>query len=288
MVLKKLLFSVFILCGIASVQAVETQVVEISSIRGEYELNFSNVYAIPINPDIETMISLPAGYKITLAMPGSPDYVSANVLQNTLYLTRPVDHIVETNVIVHVLTPEGLEQKLVIRCIGSRKSAKVLAIQFTQANTSEVNRTVEAMKARYIEQLSAKMSTQEAGVKKAVYNETMSKARSWFVHTDRKKTGKEYDGAEIWIDGMANSGDNTFIYLIANVKNDACNVVNLESVKIKKSTYEAQLVGVKELSSTEYYYCYSIPQIAIAKKGVQIDLMARIWSKMHKITVKIS
>jgi hypothetical protein len=288
MVFKKLLFGVFVMCGMAMAQGVSTQVVGISSVRGEYELNFSNVYEIPINPDIETMISLPPGYKITLAMPGSPDYVSANVLQNTLYLTRPVDHIIETNVIVHVVTPEGLEQKLVIRCIGSKKSAKVLAVQFTKANSSEVNRTIEAMKARYIEQLNAKMSTQEDGIKKTVFNETMSNGRSWFVHTDRKETGKEYDGAEVWVDGMINSGDNTYIYIIANVKQNACNVVALENVMVGKTTYEAQLVGVKELSEKEYYYCYSIPQLTIGKKAIKVNLLTRIWSKTHKITVKIS
>jgi hypothetical protein len=287
MIFKKLLFGVFVMCGMAMGQ-VSTQVVEISSIRGEYELNFNNVYEIPINPDIETMISLPPGYKITLAMPGSPDYVSANVLQNTLYLTRPVDHIIETNVIVHIVTPEGLEQKLVIRCIGSRRSAKVLAVQFTKANSSEVNRTIEALKARYIEQMNAKMSAQEDGLKKAVFNETMSNARPWFVHTDRKETGTEYDGASVWVDGMVTSGDNTFIYLIANVKQDACNVIALENVKIGKATYDAQFVGVKELSDNEYYYCYSIPQIAVGKKAIKVNLMTRIWSKLHKITVKIS
>lgn len=283
---KKMFLGVVVLCSVAMAQ--DAQVVEINGIRGEYELNVSNVYEIPINPDIETMISLPPGYKITLAMPGSPDYVSVNVLQNTLYITRPVDHVVETNVIVHIVTPEGLEQKLVIRCIGSKKSAKVLAVQFTRVNSSEVNRTIEAMKARYVEQLNAKMSAQEDSVKKNVFISTMVFTRSWFVHTDRKKTGVNYNGAEVWVDGMVNSGENTYVYMLANVKQGACDVISLINVMVGKASYDAVFVGSVDLTETETYYCYSIPQIPIGKKGRTIKLMTKIWSKMHKINVKIS
>ena len=283
---KKMMLGVVVVCSIAMAQ--DAQVVEINGIRGEYELNVSNVYEIPINPDIETMISLPPGYKITLAMPGSPDYVSVNVLQNTLYITRPVDHVVETNVIVHIVTPEGLEQKLVIRCIGSKKSAKVLAVQFTRVNSSEVNRTIEAMKARYVEQMTAKMSAQEDSVKKNVFISTMVFTRSWFVHADRKKTGVNYNGAEVWIDGMVNSGDNTYVYLLANVKPGACDVVSLINVVVGKASYDAVFVGSVDLTEKETYYCYSIPQIPIGKKGLAIKLMTKIWSKIHKINVKIS
>jgi len=66
------------------------------------------------------------------------------------------------------------------------------------------------------------------------------------------------------------------------------NMTVLENVMVGKTTYEAQLVGVKELSEKEYYYCYSIPQLTIGKKAIKVNLLTRIWSKTHKITVKIS
>ena len=265
------------------------QIVEINKIRGEYEINFETVFQVPIFPDIETMISMPPGYKITLAMPGSPDYVSANVLQNTLYLTRPVDHSVETNVAVHVITPDGLEEKLVLRCIGPKKSSnKVLAVQFTKPNSSELNRTVEAMKARYLEQLHAKMSAQEKDLSDIVFQKTMSYARSWFIHSNRKKISKEYKGAEVYVDGVINGEESTFIYMISSVKGGECDIIDLERVSIDKRKLTPQLIGYRELSKDEYYYCWSVPKVRIDGKSKKLRLFTKIWSKVHEITVKIS
>lgn len=282
--LKKSFIGVLVM--VTTIQA--TQVVQIDRIRGEYELNFSNVYEIPIYPDIETMIALPPGYKITLAMPGSPDFVSASVIQNTIYLTCPVDHRVETNVAVHVITPEGLEEKLMIRCVGPVKGTKVLAVQFTQPNTSEVNRIVESMKARYTEQLSAELSNQEKSLNRSIHNQTITDAHYFFIHSSRKKINKEYKGAKVFLDGIISSRDNTFIYLLSTVKNGDCNIISLDKITLGNRSLTPELISVRQLSDNEYYYCWSIPQIQIPKKTMRIKFDLKIWSKTQTISAKIS
>jgi hypothetical protein len=283
---KKIIFAL-LLCAFSISAA--TQIVLVDRIRGEYELNFGAVYEIPIYPDIETMVALPPGYKITLAIPGSPDFVSVSVLQNTIYISRPVDHEVETNVVCHVITPEGLEEKLVIRCVGPRKSGvKVLAVQFTNPNSSETNRTIEAMKARYSDQLSAELSDQEKKLTKTIQKESMGDLRYFFVNSDRKDISEEYKGAEVLFDGMVNSKNNTYVYFISTVKNGDCDIVTLESVVRGNARLTPDLVGVKQLSANEYYYCYSIPQIQIPKKKMKIKFEIKIWSKIHTMSIKVS
>jgi len=280
---KMLLMSLLL---IACVNA--TQIIKIENIRGSYQLNFEDVYEIPIYPDIETMIAFPPGYTVTLVMPGSPDYVSAHVIQNTIYLTRPVDHKIETNVTVHVVTPDGLEQKMVIRCVGSGSGKKVLAVQFTKPNTSEINRVVENMKARYTEQLSSELHQQEKELNNDIHEKTISDVRYLFINSSRKGRLKEYKGASVFLDGMLNSRDNTYIYLISSVKEGACDIVALEKVIIGKTQYSPVLISTQQLSENEYYSCWSIPQIVIPKKKEKVELFIKIWSKIESLIAEIS
>lgn len=266
-----------------------TEVVQIEQIRGEYELNFGVIYEVPIYPDIETMIALPAGYKITLAMPGSPDYVSATVIQNTIYLTRPVDHRVETNVAVHVITPDGIEEKLMIRCVGPRKGTKVLAVHFTRPNTSEVNRIVESMRGRFTEQLNIELSRQEKRLNEDVHEKTLADARYLFIRSSRKKVRKEYKGAEVYLDGMINSRDYTYIYMVSTVKQGECDIVGLEKVSEGDKELTPELVSVQKLAEGAFYYCWSVPRLRVPeKKTMKVEFNVRIWSKVHTLSAKVS
>ena len=279
-------FSILIIAVCLSVSA--TEIVKVTKIRGDYQLNFDDIYEIPIYPDIETMIVFPPGYTITLVMPGSPDFVSASVLQNTIYITRPVDHIVETNLAVHIVTPDGLEQKLMIRCVGPRRGKKVLAVNFTRPNTSEINRLVENMKARYTEQLSAELSHQEKELNNDIHAKTISDARYLFIRSSRWRCSKEYKGARVFLDGMINSRDNTYIYIISSVKNGACDIVSLEKVLFGSAKIDPELVSARQLSEHEYMYCFSIPQLQLPKKLKKVRFLIKIWSKIHLLSARIS
>lgn len=264
------------------------QIIKIDNIRGSYQLNFEDVYEIPIYPDIETMIAFPPQYTITLVMPGSPDYVSAHVVQNTIYLTRPVDHKIETNVSVHVVTPDGLEEKMVIRCVGPALGKKVLAVQFTRPNTSEVNRVVEKMKSRYTEQLSAELHAQEKELNNDIHEKTISDVRYLFINSSRKGRLKTYKGATVYLDGMVNSRDNTYIYIISTVKEGACDIVALDKVVLGKTPYDPVLISTKQLTENETYSCWSIPQIVVPSKKTKMELLIKIWSKIETLTAEIS
>ncbi|MBN1292366.1 MAG: hypothetical protein JXB48_11050 [Candidatus Latescibacteria bacterium] len=265
-----------------------TEIVKVTKIRGDYQLNFDDIYEIPIYPDIETMIVFPAGYTITLVMPGSPDFVSASVLQNTIYITRPVDHVVETNLAVHIVTPDGIEQKLMIRCVGPRRGIKVLAVNFTLPNTSEINRIVENMKARYTEQLSAELSHQEKELNKNIHLNTMTEARYLFIRSSRRRCSREYKGATVFLDGMINSRDNTYIYLVSSVKNGASDIFSLEKVICGSAKIDPELVSARQLSEHEYMYCFSIPQLQLPIKSKKVEFLIKIWSKIHTLSARIS
>ncbi|MBN2436247.1 MAG: hypothetical protein JXK07_13360 [Spirochaetes bacterium] len=286
---KKGIFFVIltILCSNAATQN-SPQIVRFDKIRGDYQLNWDCVYELPIFRDIETMISFPQGYTATLVMPGSRDFVGASLIENTVYITRPVDHDVETNVTIHIVTPDGVEEKLIIRCIGSRRGSKVLAVNFKKPNTSELNRVVEGMKARYVEQLSSQLSNQEKILNISIYNKTVSEVRYLFIRSSRKKVRKEYKGAVVYLDGMINSGDNTYIYLISSVKNGPCDIVSLEKIVTKTAKIDPVLISTKQLTNNEFFYCWSIPQIQIPKKSKKLKFFIKIWSKIEKINVVIS
>jgi len=265
-----------------------TQIVKIDKVRGSFQLNFEDVYELPIYPDIETMLSFPAGYTVTLVMPGSPDYISAHVVQNTIYLTRPVDHQVETNVGVHVVTPEGVEEKLVIRCVGPARGTKVLAVNFTRPNTSEINRVVETMKARYTDQLAAELSHQEKFLKKSIHDKTLSDTRYIFIDAARRQRRKEYKGAQVFLDGMINSQDNTYIYLVSTVQNASCSIVSLEKVMAGNAKVDPQLISVQKLNEHEFLQCWSIPALQIPLKRQKVKFLIKIWSKLHTLSASIS
>jgi len=265
-----------------------TQIVRIDKVRGSFQLNFEDVYELPIYPDIETMVSFPAGYTVTLVMPGSPDYISAHVVQNTIYLTRPVDHQVETNVGVHVVTPEGVEEKLVIRCVGPARGTKVLAVNFTRPNTSEINRVVETMKARYTTQLAAELSHQEKVLKNSIHDKTLSSARYLFIHGSRWEKRKAYKGAEVFLDGLISSRDNTYIYLVTTVQSGSGDVISLEKVISGNSTAAPEYISTQKLNEHEYLQCWSIPALQITARKQKVRFLIKIWSRVHTLSATIS
>ena len=207
-------------------------IVVINQERGKYELDFNATYQTYIHQDIETAIILPVGYKFVACMPGSRDYVSAGPLQNTMYISCPVDHDVVTNLTLHVITPEGAEEKLIFKLYGRKTSPNVLAIEFERPNNSELNRTVEAVKARYTDQMNAKISEQEKNLNKTVHDGTIENARHFWIDP-RGDIKQEYKGADFYLDGMINSRGNTYVYIVSKNYRDGCDIIRLISASDK-------------------------------------------------------
>lgn len=269
----------------------------ITSERGHYQLNFETTYTTYVNVDIEMMITFPDGYKIASSVVGARDYIFAGKLENnhnTLYVTQVSEGSFSTNLAIHVITPEGVEERVIFKIFSKRKSPKVYAIHFDAPNSSELNRTIEAIKARYNNQMSKALSEQEKILYKDFHNETVCKGEAWFVKRRRGKHKIEHKGALAKFWGMYNSRQDTYLYIKADVAQNGCDIIKILSAGIKKELMEAELVcPAYELEDGGYLYVYKIPEIRpIIKRGKgkrqKLRIKYQIWSKTFIQKIKIS
>jgi len=281
--MKRILFLIAAIT--ASVFASER--VHISIPKGEYEINFDNTYVLPVHMDIETAIILPPGYNYTAGMPGSVDYISVSTIENTVYISKTVDHKFQTNLTLHVLTPEGIKGKLTFEIIADLSKPKVYSVTFTQPNSSDLNQAIEQIKAKYTEQLSAKLYEQEKKLNLSILERTFLNSVPVFFNADRGDITEDYKGATVWMDGVINSDAGAFVYIRSDVKDDECKVVQLKSVKLKKDyNGTAELVGNYTVGK-HIMYVYKIPKLPLLKKSKMV-FNIQIWSKMFKLTAKAS
>jgi hypothetical protein len=276
-----------LLFSLIAAQAKKIEKVYIKDQRGTYELNFNVTYVIYIHMDIETAVTLPPGYTFTASVPGSKDFISVGPVQNTMYISKPVNHDVTTNLTCHVLTPEGLKEKMVFEVIGKKKSPKIYAVHFTKPNTSLLNQAIEQIKANYSEQMAVKLSEQEKKLTTELPLETMINSRPLFMNTTRGSISSSYKGATVWIDGMINNDVDAFVYLRSDVKFENNNVIKLLEVKIKDIyNSKPELVKVGREGGT-VTYVYKITKVPLTKK-TPVEFTLKIWSKNFKIKHTIS
>ncbi len=265
----------------------ESNRVKLDRQKGKYPLNFDAIYVLYVHNDIETSISLPPGFIFTGSMPGSIDYISVGTLQNTVYISKPVVDNIRSNLTLHVITPEGMKKKLVIEVIGKRNSPRVLSVDFTKPNSSELNQTIEHMKATYSEQLDAKLSAQERKLKEIIPEDSFKRSRPLFFGSHRGQIKESYKGASVWVDGVISSESDSYIYISSNIKFDNCNVIELLGVSVGQSFKgKAELVSVEQLNKT-VYYVYKTNRLPVKKK-TNIGFLLKIWSKTFKLKSKVS
>lgn len=265
----------------------------INNERGIYQLDFDKTYTTYVNQDIEMMVSLPAGYKFLATIAGSRDFVSVGPIQNTVYISKAVPEDIMTNLTCHVLTPEGYEKKLIFKLIGKKGAPKVLAVQFVEGNTSELNRTVEMVKGKYSEELTFALASQQKTLNTNIHTEVVSNIRHWMFKKDRGDLSLEFKGASCFIDGMFNSRGSTFIQIRSPIIQDKCDVIKLLSVTHNKSTVNVEFVNHIQNNDGTYTYIYEVPEISFKyKKGsykrVRIKLNLQIWSHPISIKFKVS
>lgn len=284
--MKSLIFTLSLAVG--TVFAVEHPRVEITKERGTYVLNFDATYVMPIQSDNETAITLPDGYEFNTFMPGSVDFVSAGKLENTIYLSKPNFDNIRTNITLHVTTPEGLVKKLFFDLKSTPGSPRILGVHFVKQNTSELDRAVEAMRARFEAQLAAKLADQEAALKKSVQEQTLVESSPLFFNCDRGDLVAEYKGAKVLFDGVITTGTSSYVYLRSTVKLDQCDVVKLMGVKIKDNyNSKADLLATQDAGSGQTRYIYRIMALPLKKK-TKVQFNLQIWSKDFTIKHKIS
>jgi hypothetical protein len=263
---------------------------ELKEQRGRYQLNFDATYVTYVNNDVETAITLPEGYLITATMAGSRDYVSVGALQNTVYISKAVNHAITTNLILHVRTPEGTDEKLVFELRGNDKAPPVYAIHFDRPNSSELNRTVEAMKSRYQGELAAKLSEQERKLTEDVTEKTLKHSMPIFFNCHRGDISEEYKGATVYLDGVITHEQNSYVYLRTDIKREDCNVVRLLKVQSGKDYSSIpELIFTQENADGTLTLVYRVIALPLKdRKTRKVEFNVEIWSKTFQLTQKIS
>lgn len=279
--------------GVLPIWAAEEMVIREE--RGYYQIDFEKIYTLYIHQDIETMVSLPTGYKLVSFMPGSRDYCSINKVLNTIYISRPVPDEVMTNLTLQVLTPEGFDKKLVFKLIGKKNAPKILAVQFLEPNTSELNRTIEEIKSRYNDQLSQTLAVQEKTLTENIHKEICNYVRHWMFTKKRGEVEVSYKGAKAFIDGMFNDGrGSTIIQVRTTVKMGECDVIKLSGVKMGKgSVFEVEFIETVANEDNTFTYVYKMPEVPILEKKnkyrkIKVKYFFTIWSKTKVIKTKLS
>lgn len=240
--LKKHLFLLFSIsfCVFAQTQTISAQ-------RGRYQLNFDVTYRIGVSRGIQTMIELPGGYTFTGTVIGAGYYVSVSELQNVMYMTKLAEDNFETNVIFHIVTPEGFERRLIMTVFGANTSSAVYAVQFEDPNVSEINAIIREIKARYDEQCAQVLSEQEKSVKRAENKRVLSDVRTMEIKTRRR--GRKLlsnKGVKAFVDGIYNSEATSYIRVISNVAHDNCDKLRLIKISQKKNGRECFLFDTYE------------------------------------------
>lgn len=261
----------------------------ISQERSTFQLDFNTTYVTWVNLDIQTVITLPAGYSFTAGISGSPDFITASSVQNSMYITKTTAKSFPfSNLTAHVLTPDGREEKLVFKLRGDDKDRRIIAIHLQEPNTSELNRVVEKVKADYVNQLSMKLSSQEQQLDTLVHSNTIKQARPWSLRNP-KRLSKKYKGASGRIMGMINSRGYTYIYLVSSEELTPCNTVVLNAVgRKKKEMVEATFIGADLTDAfgkdEKNVFIYSVP--ILERDGKKVYYSLKIWSKQFTIRAK--
>lgn len=259
--------------------------------RGEYLLDFMFTYTVPVQIDIETLIDFPDGYIPTFVLAGSDHLISAEVVQKAVYITKATrERFSETSLTIHVQCPDGRNRKVLFKVVGNTNN-KVYAVHFQEQGFNELNQAIQEVKARYTEQLKAAVSNEERRVTLESFNSTIIKSMPVFFRKHRKKISITEKGATAWIEGVINCDNESFIYILGNVKNGPCDVIKLKAVSIGKGSIPCELMSTSELVDG-YLYIYrmtSLP-VSLAKKTkkTKIRFVFEIWSKEKTKKTKIS
>ncbi len=286
--MKKLITIMLLIIPIGLFAA--TSRVEIREARGRYQINFEATYVIYVNLDIETAIMLPEGYTFIGEMSGSRDFISVGAVQNTIYISKSVNHPFVTNAVLHVLTPEQKEERLIFEIVGGNASPKIYAIQFDKPNSSELNRTVETIKSRYSQEMTSKLSEQEVALKESVREKTLKESLPVFFNCHRDDIEEDYKGAKVYLEGMINNDGDSYVYLKTNAtKQKECDVIRLLSVQVgKEYNAPATLVTTVENEDGTFSIVYKLPALPLKGKKLKAKFNIEIWSKTFTLTQNLS
>ena len=263
------------------------QVVSLLLPRGTYLLEFDNIYETIVALDIETGITLPEGYTFSLVRPGTIDFINSYVLQNTLFITRVIDHAFTTSILCNVITPKGEVKNLVLKVRTPAKGEQpVLAIHFVVEKEPEPEVVYEK---DCNPEIRTAVISKERELNESVFRATMVEAIPAFFNHHRKGMRKEYKGARVYFDGIIFARSDAYIYMYSNVRKDECDIIKLITLKVGKGEMQTELVDIFEDVDGMWAYVYRAPLQRPAKgKRQKIAFVVQIWSKMFKYKTILS
>lgn len=206
---------------------------------GDYFLYWSTLYTMHLATDGIGVIELPAGYSLQSALIGNSSLFKVYQEKNRVTIKKAAFDDVATTLVLIVANPAGESNTVAIDVKGGKTSTSLA--RFVIPTNRETNRVVEEVRARYMDQLNSKLQSQESVLGTSVWEAAMAEQQIFRIPQDLDETEESWKGATFRVDAVANSRDESFIYMTTDVDHGECQVVDLVEIRDVKGVIRKQV-----------------------------------------------
>ena len=241
---------------------------------GDYFLYWSTLYTMYLATDGIGVIELPAGYALQSALIGNSNLFKVYQEKNRVTIKKAAFDDVGTTLVLIVGTPAG-ETNTVAIDVRAGKASTSLA-RFVIPTNRTTNRVVEEVRARYMDQMNSKLQSQEMMLGTSVWEAAMAEQQIFRIPQDLDETEESWKGATFRVDAVANSRDESFVYMSTDVDNGECQVVDLVDIRDVDGIIRKQVVLFKvQRVGKRTQLIYRTSRLTPGKWKFHV----RIWSK---------
>lgn len=208
------------------------KVIAMTSRIGEYYLYWNTLYTLTLANDGVSVIEPPEGYTILSAIIGAGKLFGLQQEKNRITLKKLAFDDVGTNLVLVVSGPSGDQHSINIDIKSGKQTSSI--VRFVVPTNRAVNKVVEQVKARYLDQMNTKLKSQEASLNGSVWEQTMRDQEIFRIPQDLDETEESWKGASYRIDAVTNSRDEAFIYTSTDAEDKECQIVELLTIEDMK------------------------------------------------------
>jgi hypothetical protein len=275
--------SIMILCLLAP--AFSADKFAITSTKGVYPLYWDAIYTVNVCNGFSTVIEAPPGYIVQQVILGDSKLFRSENFDTRVVVKKVAPDTARTNMVLILQGPERVDKNVTFELTG-QPSPHVSNIQFSIPTDRELNATLEAAKARYMEQMNQALADQEDKLKRDVNLQTMKEVISFRFGDYPDETSTKKLGAEVFLNAVLNSNGAGYIYFSTNAEDPNCQVVSLQSVKGKDLSKTVKLIH-SYVDKGWTYYVYQTTPFPKTGKKIKYDFVFKIYQETATITAKI-
>jgi len=257
----------------------------ITATKGVYPLYWDAIYTVNVSNAYSTVIEAPPGYVVQQVILGDSKLFHSENFDSRVVIKKIAPDSARTNMILILQGPEKVDKNVTFELTGAA-APHVSNIQFSIPSDRELNATLEAAKAHYMEQLNQALADQEAKLKQDVAVQTMKEVVSFRFGEYPDGTSTKELGAKVYLNAVLNSGGAGYIYFSTDAEDPNCQVVSLQSVKGKDLNKSVKLIH-SHVEKGWTYYVYQTTPFPKTGKKTKYDFEYKIYQEHATITAKI-